>query len=89
MSLGVAVNSVSTANPSPAAPSDANGRRLSRDTSSNTRTDEAAGRRAEKKADAERAEAKAAQIVKKVLDIKTADEKAAAASSTSSIDTYA
>ncbi len=87
MSLGIAVNSVSTANASPAAPRDANGSKLSRDTSDNFRVDGAAGRRARKLAEAERAEAKATQIAKKVFDIKTADEEAA--ESSRHIDTYA
>ena len=87
MSLGVSVNNVSSANPSPAAPRDANSQRLSRDTSSNFRVDDAAGRRAEKLANAEEAEAKAAQLVKKVFNIKGVEEKAAA--SRSGIDIYA
>lgn len=87
MSLGVSVNNVSSANPSPAAPRDANGQRLSHDTSSNFRVDEAANRRAEKLANAEQAEAKAAQVAKQVYNIKGVEEKAAAA--WSSIDVYA
>ena len=87
MSLGVSVNNVSSANPSPAAPRDANNQRLSRDSSSNFRVDEAASRRAEKLANAEQAEAKAAQIAKKVFDIKGVEEKAAAARP--GIDIYA
>ena len=83
MTLGVSTNSVS----SPAAPRDANGSKLSRAGSGNTRTDEAAGRRAEKQARTERAEAKASQVAKEVLEIRGAEEKAA--ESFRRIDIYA
>lgn len=83
MTLGVSANSTSSA----AAPRDPNGSRLSRDNPGNTRTDEAAGRRAEKQARAEQAEAKASQVAKEVLDIKGVDEKAA--ESSGRIDIYA
>ena len=87
MTLGVSTYHSSSANPSPAAPHDANGSRLSRNTSGSRDVDEAAGRRAERKADAEQAEAKANQISKRVLNIQGAEEKAAA--SFSKIDIYA
>jgi len=83
MTLGVSANSAS----SPAAPRDANGSRLSRAGSGNTRTDEAAGRRAEKQARVERAEAKASQVTKDVLNIRGVEEKAA--ESSRRIDVYA
>ncbi len=54
--------------------------------SSNTRTDEAAPRRAEKQADARQAEAKASQVAKEVLEIETVTDKAQAAKH---IDVYA
>lgn len=53
----------------------------------NTRTDEAAPRRAEGKANAERSNARAAQVAKEVLEIETVTDKAEAASRR--IDTYA
>ncbi len=83
MTLGVSVNNVSSV----AAPRDSSGSKLSRDTSGNTRTDEAASRRTEKQARAEQAEAKASQVTKEVLDIEGVDEKAT--ESLRRIDTYA
>ncbi len=83
MTLGVSANSTSSA----AVPRDSNGSRLSQKNSDNTRTDEAAGRRAEKQAHAERAEAKASQVAKEVLDIEDVGEKAV--ESLKRIDTYA
>ena len=80
MTLGISGSSAS----SPAAPHDKGLKIQSQ--RQNTRSDEAASRRAEKQADTEQAEARSQQIVKKVLDIQTADEKAL---SSSRIDTYA
>ncbi len=42
----------------------------------NTRTDEAAPRRAEKRANVEQAEAKASQVAREVLEIETVTDKA-------------
>lgn len=53
----------------------------------NTRTDEAASRRAEKRSRYEQSQAEAAQIAKKVLKIETVAERAKA--NFSSIDVYA
>lgn len=53
----------------------------------NTRTDEAASRRAEKKANIEQAEAKANQVAKEVLEIETVTDKAMEGSGR--IDVYA
>ncbi len=53
----------------------------------NTRTDEAASRRAEKQSRVEQSEAKAAQVAKKVLRIETVTDKALA--NYGRINTYA
>ena len=55
--------------------------------SQNTRTDEAASRRAEKRANTEQSQAKAQQIAKEVLEIETVTDKAQ--ESSSRIDVYA
>lgn len=83
MTLGVSVNNAVSS----AALRDTNGSKLSREASGNTRTDEAAGRRAAKLADVEQAEAKASQVTKEVLNIKGAAEEAA--ESFRRIDIYA
>ncbi len=57
--------------------------------SGNTRTDEAAPRRAEKQANTRQAEAKASQVAKEVLDIKTVTDKAQEDQASKRIDVYA
>lgn len=83
MTLGVSVNNVSSV----AAPRDSSGSKLSRETSGNTRTDEAASRRTEKQARTEQAEATASQVTKEVVEIKGVDDKAT--ESLGRIDIYA
>ncbi len=84
MALGIAASSA-VAPRSAAAPVD-RGFKVNTEPQ-NMRVDEAAPRRAEKKARMEQAQAQARQVAKQVLDIQTVDEKAL--STAGMIDTYA
>lgn len=89
MPLGISAYTSAYPKPSPAAPRDANGSRLSRNTAGTTRDDPAGPRRAEKRARVEQAQAKADQTMRKVFNIQSAEEKAQQAMQGRRIDTYA
>ena len=84
MTLGIGAGSLSISS-SPAAPR--NNGQQTKFQSENTRSDEAASRRAEKQVNTARSEAKADQVARELLEIESVTEKAGEASHR--IDTYA